>query len=74
MPNISRSKNNQTMKLGQLLNYKKRNIFFKSHTENEAEKLVPNLFLFSNMFNMRQKQVVCSLVSMYFDGSQLRIQ
>ena len=34
------------MKLGQLLNYKKRNIFFKSHTENEAEKLVPNLFLF----------------------------
>ena len=29
LPNISRSKGNQTMKLGQLLEYNKRNIFLK---------------------------------------------
>ena len=29
LPNISRSKGNQTMKLGQLIEYKKRNIFLQ---------------------------------------------
>ena len=29
LPNISRSKGNQTMKLGQLIEYKMRNIFLK---------------------------------------------
>ena len=29
LPNILRSKHNQTMKLGQLIEYKKRNIFSK---------------------------------------------
>ena len=29
LPNISRSKANQTMKLGQLIEYKKRNIFLQ---------------------------------------------
>ena len=39
-PNISRSKSNQTMKFNKI------NIFFKNHTENGAERLVPDFFLF----------------------------
>ena len=38
LPNISQSKGNQTMKFGRLI--------FKNYTENEAERLVPDLFLF----------------------------
>ena len=46
LPNISRSKNSQTMKFGQVIEYSK--IFFslKINAENEAEKLVPDLFFF----------------------------
>ena len=44
---ISRTKGNQTMKPGQLIKYNKRNIFFfKNYAENEAGRLVPDLFLF----------------------------
>ena len=46
-PNILRSKGNQTMKFGQLIEYNKRNIFFlKNHTENEAGRPLPGFFLF----------------------------
>ena len=42
------------MKLGQLIEYKKRKIFFKNYAENEAGILVPDLFLFKKkMLNMR---------------------
>ena len=34
------------MKFGQLIEYNKRNIFFNNHAENEAGRLVPDLFLF----------------------------
>ena len=34
-------------KIGQLIEYNKRIFFSKSHAENEAGRLVPNLFLFS---------------------------
>ena len=34
------------MKLGQLIEYKKRNIFLKKYAKNEAVRLVPDLFLF----------------------------
>ena len=34
------------MKLGQIIEYTKRNIFFNNHAENEAGRLVPDLFLF----------------------------
>ena len=40
MHNISRSKNNQ------LMEYNKKNIFFKNHTQNEAGRTVSDLFLF----------------------------
>ena len=47
LPNISRSKGNETMKFGQLIEYKKRNFFLKNHAEKEAGSLVPDLFFFS---------------------------
>ena len=34
------------MKFGQLIEYKKRNIWQKKYAENEAKRLVPDLFLF----------------------------
>ena len=46
LPNISQSKGNQTMKLGQLIEYNKRNIFLQNYAENQAGRLVPDLFLF----------------------------
>ena len=46
LPYISRSKGNQTMKFGQLIEYNKIIFFFNNHAENEAVKLVPVLFFF----------------------------
>ena len=43
--NISRSKGNQTMKFNHLVDYNKKNFFFKNRAENEAVRLVPDLFL-----------------------------
>ena len=43
LPNISQSKGNQTKQFGQLIEYNKRNIFY---AENEARRLVSDLFLF----------------------------
>ena len=34
------------MKLGQVREYKTKNPFFKNHAENEAERLVADLFIF----------------------------
>ena len=46
LSNISRSRGNQTMKFGQLIDYDMREIFFlKNHTQNVVEKLVPDPFL-----------------------------
>ena len=45
LPNISRSKVNHTLKFGQVKEYNKI-FFFKNHAENEAGRLVPDLFLF----------------------------
>ena len=42
---ISQNKENQAIKFRQLIEYTKRNIFFKNYAENETERLiVPNLF------------------------------
>ena len=46
LPNISQSKGNKTLKLGQLIKYNNRNIFLQKCTENETGRLVPDLFLF----------------------------
>ena len=49
LSNVLRSKGNQTMKSGQLIEYKVRNIFFKKHAEIEAKKLVPDQFFFKKV-------------------------
>ena len=48
LPNISQSKDNQTMKLGQLIEYNMKHeiFFFRNHAENEAGRLVPVIFSF----------------------------
>ena len=45
LSNISQSKGNQTMKFGQFIEYKKINVFFKNYAENEAGRVVQDLFL-----------------------------
>ena len=34
------------MKVGQLIEYSKRNIYLKNHAKNQAVRLVPDVFLF----------------------------
>ena len=49
LPNISQSKGNEMkfgMKFAQLIEYSKTIFFFKNHAENEAGRLVPDVFLF----------------------------
>ena len=41
-PSISRSKDKQVMKSGQLIKYNIRNIFLKNHTQNVEERLFPD--------------------------------
>ena len=48
MPNISRSKGNQTTKFGQLIAWEI--FFFRNHAEHEAGRLVPDLFVFEKIF------------------------
>ena len=45
LTNISRSKGNQTMKFGQLIEYSMKKFFWKNHTQNAVEILVPDSFL-----------------------------
>ena len=62
------------MKFCQLMEYKKRNIFFKKHAKNEARRLVPDLLLFFKNALRELKEVVCSLVSISFDGPKHGMQ
>ena len=51
LPNISRSKNNQTMKIGQVIGHNNRNIIFKNNAENEAGRLLSRpIFVFQKDF------------------------
>ena len=45
LPDILRSKGNQTMKFGQLIEYEMRNTFLRYHGQNVVEKVVPDPFL-----------------------------
>ena len=45
LPNISRSKDNQTIKFGQLIEYNMRTVFLKNHVQNMLEKLVADPFI-----------------------------
>ena len=44
--NISRSKGNQIMKFGQIIECNVRNILFKNHIENDTGRIFTDLFLF----------------------------
>ena len=44
LPKTSQGKSNQAMKPGQLIEYNKTNIFLQNYAENEAGRLVPDLF------------------------------
>ena len=44
--NISKSKCNQAVQFGQVMDYNLRNVFYKYYTKNEAGRLAPDLFLF----------------------------
>ena len=70
---ISRSKPNQAMKPGQIINFTREIIFIKNYAENEIGILVPKLFLFFKKTYIKWKQVVCSVVSVYFDSPQLEL-
>ena len=45
VPNISRSKGNQTLKFGQLIEHNIRINFLENHTQNMVAKLFPEPFL-----------------------------
>ena len=45
LPDISKSKNNEAMKVGHLIEHNVKIIFFKNYTENEAGRLAQDLFL-----------------------------
>ena len=47
--NMSQSKGSQKIKFGQVIEYNKRNIFFKNHAENETRRLVPDLLFFKKV-------------------------
>ena len=49
------------MKFGQLKEYNSMNIFFKNHAENEAARLVPDLFLFFKKALYKVKAIVLQL-------------
>ena len=44
--NIAQSKDKQTMEFGQLKDHNKRNTFLQNYAKNDAERPVPDLFLF----------------------------
>ena len=74
---MSRSKHNQTIKFGKLIEIiieKQRNIFFKNHAENKADILIPDLLLFFEKALNEVKPGGLGLVSIYFDSTQLVIQ
>ena len=60
------------MVFGPLIEYSNRNGFFlKNYAENEASRLVPDLYLFLEKLNMRWKQVVYDLVLICFNSPYL---
>ena len=63
------------MKCGPMIEYNNNTNFPQNLVENEARRLVPDLFLFFRkaLYEANTK-LACSLVSIYFESSQLGIQ
>ena len=62
LSNVSGRKGNETIKFGQLIEYKKRKINFKNHEENEARRLVPDFFLFFRKDLYKIKKVLSRFI------------
>ena len=60
LPNISRSKENEAMKFGRLIEYNKRNNFFKIHEENEARETIRRFLFVFQKNSMRSKSNSCA--------------
>ena len=73
LSSISRRKGNQTMKSGQVTEYDKIIFLQKSCLKWGSETSSRSRFVFSKLY-IRQKQLVCGLVSIYFNIPELRIQ
>ena len=61
------------MKVGQIMEYSKRNIFLQKPRRKWGREYGSRPRFFKKLY-IRQNQVVCSLVSKYFDSPQLGIQ
>ena len=61
MPDISRSKINQVIKFGQLIEYNVKNTFFKSCSKWGMKTTSKHFFVFLKKFYVTLKQVVSSL-------------
>ena len=68
---ISRSKDNQARKFGQLIKHNKI-YFFKNHAQNEVERLVPDLFLYFKKALYKAKASGQHLSLMYFGSPRLQ--
>ena len=76
LPNISQGKGNQTMKLDQVIEYIKGNIFFfqKLCRKRGGETSSRPLFTFWKILIWGESKWSAALVSMYFGSFQLAIQ
>ena len=63
LPNISRNNCNQTMKFGQLTELTRKTFLFKTHAENRAGGLVPDLFFLKkkDLYDARARGLRLSL-------------
>ena len=64
LPNISRSKSKQTMKLGQLIEYNMRNIFLEKPSTKYGGETSPRAFFKKSKFSIsldQQSEISCCL-------------
>ena len=73
LPNISRSKGNQTNKFGQLSNIKREIFVFEIMQKIGKRNYFQTSICFLRKLYMRQNQVVCKFEA-YFDSLKLDIQ
>ena len=70
LPNISRSKGNQTMKLGLLIEHDMRNVFLKNQTQNVIAKLASETRSLSKISELnlsldQQSEILNSLILLF---------
>ena len=76
LPNISRSKGNQTAKFGHLIECKMRNIFLKKSCAESGGETIPRPFSKKSKLSIsldQQSKVLCSLFLLYVKLSAIKI-